>query len=297
MWVLETMRTLVMRRMHHVFLTRFNLPSEGVESLIRSRGDWLRERVDLFEKYTVPSVLSQTRPEFSWVVYLDPDSPQWLRERMRAHERSGLILKYQVPRSAADVAADIGSILEPQVDHVITSNIDNDDGLARDFVDRLHDAVGSTERTGIYFARGLIKHGPDLYVHTDRSNAFAAVAERREDMLTCWVDWHNRLGRHMPVKVVGGGPAWLQVVHERNVSNRVKGHLVSPTPYRESFGSAIDGTREPSRPRRIASRLVASPARTVRDVSRRATVTAVLRVGGKDGVERWKLRLARVKRR
>ncbi|MGA8046143.1 MAG: glycosyltransferase [Dermatophilaceae bacterium] len=277
---------------HHVFLTRFNLPSPGVESLIRSDDAWLRERVRLFESYTLPAVLAQTRSDHTWLIYLDPLSPEWLKARMHLLEQSHVATpRYAVSDHPADVARDIDDILDSNVDRVITSNLDNDDGLARDFVERLYAVATPREREAVYFARGLVRCDENLYLHTDRRNAFVAVAEPREAMVTCWVDWHNRVGRHMPVHMVEGAPAWLQVVHGRNVSNRVRGRLVSPGAYRDLFGPGTAGTREPSSPQRVVSRLIAAPARAVRDTGRQAAARALLRAGGKDAVERWKLRL------
>ncbi|MCU1424755.1 MAG: hypothetical protein JWM51_1046, partial [Microbacteriaceae bacterium] len=69
----------------HVLLTRFNLPSAGVESLIRAQEGWLRTRVELFERYCVPSVLAQTSSSYRWLIYFDPESPQWLKDRVEVH--------------------------------------------------------------------------------------------------------------------------------------------------------------------------------------------------------------------
>ncbi len=43
-------------RVDHVLLTRFNLPTPGVEGLIRAREGWLQDRIELFELYCAPSV-------------------------------------------------------------------------------------------------------------------------------------------------------------------------------------------------------------------------------------------------
>src|SRR6185312_5627395 len=75
------------RTVNHVLLTRFNLPSAGVQELIRAKDGWLRGRVALFERYTVPSVQAQTTQDFTWLIYFDPASPTWLREVIARHEQ------------------------------------------------------------------------------------------------------------------------------------------------------------------------------------------------------------------
>ena len=116
----------------HIFLTRFNLPSEGVESLIRAREGWLRERIVLFERYAVPAVRSQRGEDINWIVYLDTESPQWLLDKMYAWRDEGLLtplLRTSVPNS--ELQEDVRRVVGRSEGPVITSNLDNDDGRAR----------------------------------------------------------------------------------------------------------------------------------------------------------------------
>ena len=78
----------------HVLLTRFNLPSKGHESLVRAQENWLKNRVMLFERYCLPSVLAQTCRSFSWIIYFDPESPVWLLDWVRSHEQWGYFNPY-----------------------------------------------------------------------------------------------------------------------------------------------------------------------------------------------------------
>lgn len=59
----------------HVFVTRFNLPTPGPESLVRAQEGWLRNRWELFCRYTVPSMRAQTSCDYDWLIYFDPESP------------------------------------------------------------------------------------------------------------------------------------------------------------------------------------------------------------------------------
>lgn len=68
----------------YVIFTRFNLPSKGYESVVRSTDDWLQKRVELFERFCLPSVMAQTDQDFSWIVYFDPHSPAWLMHKIYA---------------------------------------------------------------------------------------------------------------------------------------------------------------------------------------------------------------------
>ena len=64
----------------HVLLTR--QPADPRRGGPHTRTGWLQDRVELFEHYCAPSVANQSQP-VSWIVYFDPESPDWLMERLR----------------------------------------------------------------------------------------------------------------------------------------------------------------------------------------------------------------------
>src|SRR5690349_13295410 len=111
----------------HVFLTRFNLPSRGAESYIRARENWLRDRVALFERFTVPSVRAQTAQNIKWIVYLDPESPEWLKHRMTELEGEGLLWPvYRAEVSREELLSDLRHIVGTPSSWLLTTNLDND---------------------------------------------------------------------------------------------------------------------------------------------------------------------------
>lgn len=267
-------------RVDHVLLTRFNLPSLGVEQVIRAREGWLRQRVGLFDRYCLPSVRAQQGERPRWLVYLDPESPEWLLERMRAHEAEGVltpVLRESVPREA--LLEDLRAVVPDPGDVLVTTNLDNDDGLAPDFSLRVRAAGADHERCAVYLVHGLIATDRTLYLRTDRRNAFCSVRESWDEPVTAWSAYHNELGRHMPVVGLAGDPGWLQVVHERNVSNRVRGRLVRPGDHTGFVGL---GLPEPSLVELLRDRAVRMPARTARDLGRGVARRLALRVLGKE---------------
>lgn len=281
----------------HVLLTRFNLPSGGVEGRIRAREGWLRDRIELFERYCAPSVALQTRPGVHWLVYLDPESPEWLLTRLAPYVDAGLFRTVARPSvSRAELVADLRATVGVPGAALVTTNLDNDDALAADFSERLLAAASGHDRAALYFPQGLVRTPERVHLHTDRRNAFCSVRESWADPVTCWVDFHHQLPRHMPVVEVGGGPGWLQVVHGGNVSNRVRGRVVAPAPYVERFADLIAGT-QPTRREVVADRVVRHPARLLRDAARTTLRRAGTRLLGPEGYSGLKLRLARVRER
>lgn len=278
----------------HVLLTRFNLPSVGVESVVRAQEGWLRTRIELFERYCVPSVRAQTNENFTWVIYFDPESPPWLLERIEEYRAAGTFTPLFRPSfSHSELISDLRSVVGTPRSELITTNLDNDDGLAIDFVDRLQSGQAPSAPTALYLTRGLILSPAGLYLRFDRHNAFCSVRESwTAEPRTCWLDWHDLLPRHLPVRELAGRPGWLQVVHGTNVSNKVHGRLSAPGPYRELFLGLLDDIPNPQPAAVLRDRLVAQPLRGIRDWLRAAVKRMGRAILGKDGWDRAKHRVA-----
>ena len=276
----------------HVLLTRFNLPSVGAESVIRARDGWLTSRVELFDRYCVPSVLAQTEHNFSWIIYFDPESPSWLVDRIERYAAHGVFFPlFRASVSHDELLADIDATIGVKHSTLITTNLDNDDGLARDFVERLQAVTTQHDRAAVYIENGLIASPAGLYRRRDRHNAFCSVRETWVSPSTCWSDWHNLLGTSMPVIEVGGQPGWLQVVHGTNVSNRARGTLVSPTAYAERFPTLPMDAPVPRAVDLMLDRLVFGPTRMAKETARALAKWLAMTLVGKKGLDRIKLGL------
>lgn len=278
------------RSVNHVILTRFNLPSAGVQTIIREREGWLRERVELFERYCVPSVKAQTTRNFSWIVYYDPASPAWLRDQISVHANVGTFIPvFRESASTDEILRDIRRVSESNANDLLTTNLDNDDAIAVNFIAQVQAAQTTASTVAIYLENGLIRRGSRLYTHRYRRNAFNSVRTPWEDpVATCWSEWHTHFDNRMPVVEVKGPAAWMQVVHGMNVSNRVKGRLVSPGPFREQFGPLLDGVADPTEID-LASELALRRIRRVRDFSRGMVKRIVIMTLGRDGIDRAKV--------
>lgn len=280
--------------MDHVLLTRFNLPSAGRESQVRAQEGWLRNRVDLFQRFCLPSVKAQTCGNVHWIVYFDPESPSWLIDSVpRLASEGGFVPIFRATVSHDQLVEDLTKVVGNPRGRLITTNLDNDDGLALDFAERLQlQACIPTDRTAIYFSRGMILAGKDLYSRTDRRNAFCSVVESWEQPATCWADWHNLLGKSMPVMEIAGGPAWLQVVHGGNVSNRVRGKMVSSQLHLWNFPVIPTDKGYPSDRELRWENLVAAPVRYVGERGRSTVKWFMMMVLGKEGLSKVKDLLA-----
>jgi hypothetical protein len=253
--------------------------------------------MELFERYCLPSVQEQSIQSFRWIIYFDPQSPEWLIRRVNQLSRNASFTPiYRAAVSHQELMADLHGVTGAKHRDLITTNLDNDDGLARDFVERLQEAAVGQNRTAIYFVQGLIRSGPKLYLRTDRTNAFCSVQEGWEGARTCWTDWHNLLPRTMDSRELDGGPAWLQLVHDGNVSNRIRGQRVAAGPYLPRFGHLLNGLDQINHIDLLKDLVLDRPARFVRDSGRTLLKRAALTALGKDGLDElrssWALRSA-----
>ncbi len=254
----------------HFVMTRFNIASPGREEAIRTQPGWLDGRFDLFERFCLPSVLAQTSRAFRWIIYFDRDTPEPYRQRIGQLSRDGAFVPYFTPLFPADGwRRSLIETFAPKADLVLTTRLDNDDALARDFVARLHDAVRTRgHAVGSYnFEWGLVRQGAALYRIRHRCNAFFSRLERnRPDLRPAPSIQHMRIGEMGAVFQIGGEPAWMQVIHDTNVSNRIRGSRVSDPALAARFaGAAAEGLAPVSPARALAENATLGTIRRLRD--------------------------------
>ncbi len=94
----------------------------------------MRERIALFERYTLPSVERQTNKDFLWFILLDEERCRPFPGLVERIERAGYVplfcehLDVAIPR-ILDHAATLGSF-----DHIATSRLDSDDVLHPEYI-------------------------------------------------------------------------------------------------------------------------------------------------------------------
>lgn len=256
----------------HVIMTRFNVERPKRHDPMRLDPDWLAGRFDLFEKYCLPSVAAQTAKNFTWMIYFDAGTPQPLRDRIEACRRVFPFVAYYGGTVSANFwPRSVEETLAEKTPWLLTTRFDNDDALAGDFVARLQAGVARDEpqRGSWNFPQGFVLEGGKLYALTHMANPFASWLEPwGEKTRTAISINHLKMTRVAPVIQVGGGTAWLQVVHGGNVSNKVRGRRVPPAEAAGRFpASALADLREASGLEIALENLVLTPIRSARDTA------------------------------
>lgn len=179
---------------HHFILTRFNLRLWGADKNGRriNREAWLKERVSLFEAYTLPSIAAQSCKAFTWVMLMDRESPEWLHSKAKEWKRVCPQIRFvgvkpQYHRHFARVFQRVvNGVLEQEHREgeeltVLTTYLDNDDAIRTDFVEDIQRvAAGVDSGTFVYYDYGL-QYFTELGISTRiyyPNNHFTTLVER-----------------------------------------------------------------------------------------------------------------------
>jgi hypothetical protein len=178
----------------------------------------------------------------------------------------------------AFVSESIVKAIPAEPEWLLTTRLDNDDGLHEDFAARVQDAQTLQRAEVLNGPVGIILCGDRAYRQRHLSNAFISLSEPFSARKTIFeVQYHIHADKFYPVRQLEPEPMWLQVIHGGNVSNRVRGRRVSLAYAAQGFPALAD--RAPaavaeSRASILAENLTADVVRFFYDFAR-----AILRQG------------------
>src|SRR5271165_6215499 len=195
----EEFEMVATQRFDHVILTRFNCsysrsPNDP-EIAIRGRHGWLEERFELFERYCLPSVIAQSAQDFRWHIYFDRHTPDQYLERIRNDiaGHSNIMIRLCDIYGSETVQADLPIDIESPRGWLVTTRLDNDDGLRQDFVKRLHEQIQVGKSEALNFPWGVVYRNGRPYLSQQESNAFVSVSEPFKDIRTVLCTRHNEV--------------------------------------------------------------------------------------------------------
>lgn len=219
-----------MTKTSHYIITRFNLRGDPRQPSRALDKDWLNMRLDLFEKFCLPTVRAQTRTDFTWLWLFDVETPEEIRARVDRMASAWAPIRplFLEPGTQQGGRRAVLMAMERVPDLLVTTRLDNDDGLARHFVETLRKHTEVEQPTVLEFPAGYIWNAGKLYLDWQPRNAFGTLVEPlRGDseypFNTIYKGSHSenyKLGR---VVWVSREPGWLQVVHGSNLENNRRG--------------------------------------------------------------------------
>lgn len=197
----------------HVIITRFNLGQPSP--------DWIAPRCPLFERFALPSVRSQTSQQFIWLLLGDAETPvEWrLKLESLLSERMEFVW---TTRDRAGLWSRIAELRKTTHTHLLTTRLDTDDAVARDYVTNVQNAARrSGRRYFINLPLGYRWYDGQVTPSRHASNQFISCCEPYDGFATvhCGAK-HTRLRQVGPiVQVATPSPAWVYTYHGTNVWN------------------------------------------------------------------------------
>lgn len=211
-------------------LTRFNAAVSFAPEDAGTDSAWLRHRFDLFEKICLPSVASQIEADFHWILLASDRTPRkWvarLLKDLQSMPSPTLILLVQ-EYSEQFFASAIYKVLEDKtVDRVVSTRLDNDDAIARDYLAEIRMEAERLPHCGnfvINFRDGFQVARSGIFPRAARLNPFLSIVCSPDDLRTAFAIHHEKMGQvGRVIDKTGAGEKWMQVIHGRNAANRLR---------------------------------------------------------------------------
>ncbi len=252
----------------HFLLTRFDV-NLGDQSRYRT-DEWFDRRLDLFEQFTCPSIASQTEKSFTWIVFFHEKSRETVERRFGADPEFYTAVFTADLWEPAVVRAAVRALGTPEQGTVVSTQLDCDDVLAPDTIERIQRAVARDprQRTYLNFPLGYQFAQGRFYIALDPSNPFITLVEpvtNLDQALFAYHLCHEDASEHAPVQQVDWTPAWLQVVHGTNISNHTNGlRIRNAKPWEEFRHLPGIGRRRPESRLEVEKERAANAARLAR---------------------------------
>jgi hypothetical protein len=233
----------------HYLITRYNVPLAGWEKDkhgVDTRDEaWLAHRFHLFSTYCFPSVVAQSNAQFTWLIYMDQETP-----RNSLHPLEMLIQPHaniSLRRASGyfECLADINTELQQAgAAFVITSRLDNDDAIGHDYISRIQQAFKPQHGMLINLLHG---HGYDITrqvamrLRHIRKNAFMSLIEKCNpdgNHISIRGFQHDHPPEHFTMTNLTEPFGWLKIFHDRNLKSEAFGRPVWANTFAHHYGVA-----------------------------------------------------------
>ncbi|MBE9125342.1 MULTISPECIES: glycosyltransferase [unclassified Coleofasciculus] len=226
-----------MSSFNHFVLTRFNVKSTKKDrpNHLNLDGDWLESRLKLFDNFCYPSVQGQSNQNFKWIVFFNIDTSDAFKEKIKKYSKwKNFIPAYiscvfndieKIPEEALEI---IRANMTMESEYVITTRLDTDDALCKNFVQMVQDNFVEQDGVSINFIYGYVLYDNKLYLRRyPQGNPFISLIEKTEAFKGVFRLSHQRLYEIGSMKNIKNRqtPAWLQILHEANIAQTRSGFL------------------------------------------------------------------------
>ena len=216
----------------HYIITRFNLRAKEWQFTKNSTKvldeNWLKNRFELFEKYCLPSLLSQTNKNFEWVIYFDTETPAFYKDKIEVYRQK---LPNLIPVFVENMELFLPSIQahikNNNQEYVITTRLDNDDCVSKYFVDEIQKNFNKQTYEALDFVDGYsLQISPDFKLGKKRHlyNPFISLVEKKQNPTSVWSRSHTSWKRETRIKRILDQRIWMVIIHQENKVNEFDGY-------------------------------------------------------------------------
>ncbi len=220
--------------MKHFLCTRFNLKNEdwvtdrdGVNVLSE---EWMNQRLELFLKYCVPSVLNQKNKNFIWVIFFDKTTSTAVRNKIKIYSNNGEFFSAEYINGMASLVVELKKFIYKNIldkdKFVITSRLDNDDAIHQNFISTIQELAVEEDNMVIDLIKGyqmnISNNKYEFRNHFKYFNPFISVIESSENLKTVFSRHHFEWHESNSVKSYNFNPLWIEIIHSKNKSNAIR---------------------------------------------------------------------------
>ena len=219
---------------NHLLVTRFNLRNpewdvtKNNEKLLTN--DWMEERMWFFENFCFPTILAQTNQNFEWLLYFDIKTPEKFKTRISELIQNQLNFKVfyidGMPQFYDELKKYISAVPNKKP-YLITSRIDNDDSVHKDFINEIQLQFKQQDYLVLDIIKGYsLQIRPTVMLGKKEHifNPFMSLIEKNDDPKTIWYYHHNMWKKETRIKQVNHKRLWIAVIHEKNKVNNFNGY-------------------------------------------------------------------------
>lgn len=240
------------RGSHSFIVTRYFLkifaPNTRQMTSAETR-EWFAEREKIFNRYTLPSVVAQTKQSKTWLVFIEKSLVKLLPKTLTGRRRPSFVEVVEVDSAGESFFSfrnDISNRINTRLGEMALANIeqpvvtvsrlDNDDALSHDFLKTLarlslSDATLKRPERIVTFPHGVqYLENKTLGTYLFNNNHFLSSYHRtrlEEKTLHAMSFNHSHLfAKGQDVLVINTDlPMWVEIVHGNNVSNKYHSRL------------------------------------------------------------------------
>lgn len=218
----------------HLLITRFNLKNPEWKQLTKNNeslldDSWMNERLELFANYCFPSVSNQTNQNFEWLLYFDISTSEIHKDQIAKIIGNKTNIKTFFIDGMPVFNESIIKYVEENIstEYLITSRIDNDDCIHKDFINEIQKHFDKQDFLAIDNIEGYtLQIEPNFILGKKEHifNPFISLIEKNDQPKTVWHYVHNMWKKEPRLIHVTEKRLWLSVIHGKNKVNEFDGY-------------------------------------------------------------------------